>query len=647
MSAVAIVGDGQLADCAGENLAGECAVIRLTGFEEGVPLEADLILLLKDEWRPEEYEEAERTLRQAGVPWIGGYVAFDKGVVGPLVTPGKPGCSQCADARRLAAGHDFGDNREPLMSLFAHGVVPRDPAASDWGILQMGFLVAREARNVLTGAPARTDEAVYRIDLKTLESTRHRFLPNPQCPYCGGLPEDSPEGARIEMQPRPKLDADSYRVRPLGRELTDALAADYLDERTGILRGKYLDLDSTFANVSFWQPTLTGPEWSGGRGHSYEQSGYTAMLEGLERYCSLTARGKRTAVAGSYRQFADRALDPRKAGLYEAEQYEQPDFPYEPFDDDLVLNWVWGYSFGKGRPILVPEQLAYYTASGGESFVMESSNGCALGSSLEEAIFHGILEAAERDSFLMTWYARLPIPRLDPESAGDPELSHMVNRLRATEGYETLLFNATTENRIPAVVAVLRNTRPTGANLVCSAGAHPDPVRAAKGAICEAAGHVGYLSERLKRERDEIALMLDDPSLVGTMEDHAALYSHPQAEERFAFLLKSSAPPRAFGEQFERRKRSADLTDDLKSTIAVFRELGLDVIVVDQTAPEIARIGLHVVKVLIPGLLPMTFGHQLRRLNGLERLYRIPTVLGFAKQPLTAGRLNPYPHPFF
>ena len=57
----------------------------------------------------------------------------------------------------------------------------------------------------------------------------------------------------------------------------------------------------------------------------------------------------------------------------------------------------------------------------GEGFVYETSNGCALGGSLEEAIFHGIMEVVERDSFLLTWYAKLPLPRLDLSSANDQE----------------------------------------------------------------------------------------------------------------------------------------------------------------------------------------------------------------------------------
>ena len=45
------------------------------------------------------------------------------------------------------------------------------------------------------------------------------------------------------------------------------------------------------------------------------------------------------------------------------------------------------------------ESIAYYSLGHRDAYVYETSNGCANGGSLEEAIFHGILEIVERDAF--------------------------------------------------------------------------------------------------------------------------------------------------------------------------------------------------------------------------------------------------------
>ncbi|MDF2661556.1 MAG: bacteriocin biosynthesis protein SagD, partial [Paenibacillus sp.] len=338
---------------------------------------------------------------------------------------------------------------------------------------------------------------------------------------------------------------------------------------------------------------------------------------------------------------------PVKVGLYSNEQYARPDFPFEPFDPDARIDWVWGYSFLQERPILVPETLAYYSSGFGGGFVQEGSNGCALGGSLEEAILHGILEVAERDAFLMTWYAKLPLPRLDPDSADDLELGLMIERMRAVAGYEVHLYNMTMENTIPGVWALAKSGNPGKLNLICAAGAHIDPVRAAKSAVHELAGMLFMLQETFEVTRKETERMYDDPSLVLRMKDHAMLYGLPQSEERLQFLLDTDRPVQTFHEGFGRKASAhADLTDDLKDLLHIFRQLNLDVIVVDQSSPEIVRNGLHCVKVLIPGMLPMTFGHHLTRLTGLQRVYRVPMELGYTERPMTDARLNPHPHPF-
>ena len=140
--------------------------------------------------------------------------------------------------------------------------------------------------------------------------------------------------------------------------------------------------------------------------------------------------------------------------------------------------------------------------------------------------------------------------------------------------------------------------------------------------------------------------MLEDSSMVHQMEDHGMLYGLPQAEERLQFLLDDNRPLQTFDKEFKWKARHTDLTNDLQDILQVFRQLNLDVIVVDQTTPETIRNGLHCVKVLIPGMLPMTFGQHLTRVTGLERVLKVPMELGYAKQPLTLEQLNPHPHPF-
>ncbi|MGD8189330.1 TOMM precursor leader peptide-binding protein [Brevibacillus ginsengisoli] len=644
-SVVMIVGEGLLANYVCGALSDQYQVVRQPDLQAGVSKEISLALLLNDAWNPSVHQEAEEVFQSSGIAWLRGFVSFGEGIVGPLVRPGTPGCSQCADLRQLMAGRDRKEMWELQQRLEEYGGMFHDAWASHSGLLQMTHLLVAEAQRVLTGGQARTEGRVFFIHLQTLKSSLHFFLPEPSCKACGQLPDDSSLAASISLQPNTKINVDSYRCRPMN-ELKKVLNKDYFDHRIGFLNGKMRDLMSTFADVSVNLPLFRGDESTAGRTHCYAVSEATAILEGLERYCGMTPRGKRTVIHDSFRNLADQALDPVKVGLHTKEQYEIPGFPFTPFDPDRPINWVWGYSFLQERPILIPESLAYYSLGCGQGLVYETSNGCALGGSLEEAIFYGILEVVERDSFLMTWYAQLPLPRLDPYSANDQELRLMVERLQAVAVYDVYLFNATMENGIPSVWTLAKNRKQKGVNLICAGGAHPDPVRAVKSSLHEVAAMLLSLDEKLETNREEYERMLQDPFLVRKMEDHSMLYALPEAEVHLQFLLNENRPLRTFEEEYKQSVKHADLTDDLKDILQSFCQLNLDVIVVDQTTPEILRNGLHCVKVLIPGMLPMTFGHHFTRVTGLERVLHVPVELGYTKEPLTFEQLNPHPHPF-
>lgn len=642
---VVIIGEGLLADCVSEELSAQYLVIRHPNFEAGVPEATNLVLVLHDAWNPSEHQKAEEVLQPTGIPWLRGFVSFGEGVVGPLVHPGAPGCSQCADMRRLMAGRDRKEMQEIQKRLKEQGGIFRDAWASRTGLLQMAYLIVAEVERMFQGSTNHTEGKVFLINLNTLKSSLHSFLSNPLCSVCGGLPDDLATMARISLKPSPKISSDSYRCRSID-DLNKVLVKDYLDPKTGFLNDKMYDLVTPFADVGVNLPLMMGDEGVAGRTHSYAVSELTAILEGLERYCGLAPSGKRTVIHDNFRNLEGQALNPFEVGVHEKEQYSQPGFPFKPFDPDCSMNWVWGYSFLQERPILVPELLAYYSLGCGQGFVYETSNGCALGGSLEEAIFHGILEVVERDSFLMTWYAQMSIPRLDPYSSNDQELELMIDRVRAVAGYEIYLFNSTMEHGIPSVWAFAKNRKQKGLNIICAAGAHPDPVRAVKSSVHELAGMMLTLDEKFEKNQEEYMRLLHDSSLVQKMDDHGMLYGLQQAEERLRFLLDDNRPLRTFAEEFKWKTRHSDLTKDLQDIIQVFRRLNLDVIVVDQTTAETIRNGLHCVKVLIPGMLPMTFGHHLTRLTGLERVLRVPMELGYVDQPLTLEQLNPYPHPF-
>ncbi|MEC3884653.1 TOMM precursor leader peptide-binding protein [Halobacillus sp. HZG1] len=643
---ITAVGEGVLLDHVVKELKAHYEVTCIRSLEMPVPENTDLLLVLEDGWNPASSIMGEKIAREYGIGWLRGFVAFGEGVIGPFVTPDSAGCSQCADVRRIMTGSDREDLWNIQHTLLEGAQARQDEWVSRNGIQQMACVICHEVNLWSEGKRVRTDQAVHLVNMRTLENSRHLFLPDSQCPMCSSLVDDSPLLAEMTLKPSMKISEDSFRSRSM-EELSTFLTKDYLDPRTGLLNHKMIDFETPFADVIVNLPLMNGNEGSAGRTNSYAVSEKTAILEGLERFCGMDPKGKRTKVYDCYSNL-ESALHPLDVGVHSAEQYAEKGFPFTPYHPDKKMNWVWGYSLLKNTPILVPERLAYYSMGCGGGYIFETSNGCAIGGSREEAIFHGMLEVLERDSFLMSWYAELPLPRIDPRSSGDQELHMMIDRMKEIAGYDLYLYNATMEHGIPCILTIIKKSIvDTGdLNMICAAGAHLDPVKAVKSAVFESVGMIEPLNKEFKKNKENYVKMLHDSSLVKKMDDHGMVYGLPEAEERLGFLLNQDRPLQSFEEAFQMKPTHPDLTEDVKGLLEVFRELNRDVIAVDQTSSELARNGLHCVKVLIPGMLPMTFGHHLRRLEGLNRVLEVPKKLGYTNRHLTPGELNPYPHPF-
>jgi ribosomal protein S12 methylthiotransferase accessory factor len=186
--------------------------------------------------------------------------------------------------------------------------------------------------------------------------------------------------------------------------------------------------------------------------------------------------------------------------------------------------------------------------------------------------------------------------------------------------------------------------------LACSAGAHLDPERAVSGALSELGPILTDLIGRYPDMAERSRAMAGDPSLVAVMDDHSTLYASHEASSRLDFLTGSSQS-RTFADLKARYGTAKgfendDLTDDLTEMVRRLWERGLEVVVVDQTTPEHRAGGFRCVKVIVPGTLPMTFGHHNRRIYGLPRLFEVPRLLGYRDQALQPHEVNPHPHPF-
>lgn len=538
---------------------------------------------------------------------------------------GEQGCIRCFRLWRLHGWRRAAAER-PSARLDAP-ILP--PMGRTW----IASLIASVAADV--GRPAPPLSGMRCASLSTLTVSDHPYLPHPDCDLCS-----SSRPAALLDDPAGPI--EGYRAERLER-LGDEAMPLLLDPRCGLVRklsrsGRTRFLSITRAELHpFEDPSLL--EYGYGRSGRSGDDSVAAALEALERFCGMAPRNRPELVTGSFAQLRARAADPESFVLHSPEQRDEPGFALTPYSPETVYDWVRGHSVRRQGPVLVPLQLAYYDLGPndrirGGRFVQEVSNGCAAGSSPVEAALHGLLEAVERDSFLTAWYSCRPLRRVDFEGCHDPFVRALVARIAAEELELDILDLRCGIEAASFAVRIADPSGRLGPFLAFAAGAHLDPAAALRGALAEAVTQFGRHDEEVRRtRRARAAALLADPSQVRRMEDHSAQGWSADVLGKRGFAV-SPEPPLRWEELAALPSGPVDLAAVFSRLAASALQHCDDVIVVDQSFPGLP---VNCVKVLAPGLLPITFGHRYRRISKA----RLEKISGRARAPA-----DPTPHMF-
>ncbi|PZG91133.1 cyclodehydratase [Streptomyces sp. NTH33] len=575
-------------------------------------------------------------------------------MVGPWPTKGRAGCADCL--RRRWQGVRSVGLREGLELRGGTREAGPWPYRVPFAAQAVAALIARLGA-ASTGRAPRDDRRpfpdVWLVDLENLTVRHHPLVPEPDCPGCGTPEPVTADSAALVLRSAPKYRPGVSRVRPVdayGLQV-DAFAnphwgavgpsvvCDVTSPTTSATVGCFSSRSGDYLRETFW----------GGHADTYHASTRIGLLEGLERFAGMRARGRALTLTASLDELGPDAVDPRETGLY-TDDFHRANPWVPPFTPDRPIPWEWGWSLRDARPVLVPSRLVYYSIpTAGDNFVFECSNGCAIGGCLEEAVLGGLLELVERDSFLNGWYGAARLPRIDLGTVGSPTAAAMAERA-ALQGYDVHVFDNRIDLAIPAVtvVGVRRDGGP--GTLSFAAAASLDPRSAVEGALSEVLSYIPHLARQTAERRGELDAMADDFFLVRHLKDHPQLYGLPRmAECARGYLEPSEARP--FDEVYrdwERhgRPRAGDLRDDVAVVRDELVRAGHDVVVVDQTSPEQERMGLRTVSTVVPGLLPIDFGWNRQRALLMPRLRTALRRGGHRDRDLTDAEIRRAPHPF-
>jgi ribosomal protein S12 methylthiotransferase accessory factor len=433
-------------------------------------------------------------------------------------------------------------------------------------------------------------------------------------------------------------------------------ASRMVSSRVGIVQqvsnGVHLAQDpATFAmgvmagDISRYTDTVNSSKGGGG-GDSLIGALAATLGEAAERYC-MFFYDKSEMVFAPYNEIAADAVSPDYLRLYSRHQIEGlgPNARVRYFDNDLPVRWVWGYSLTEERPRLVPASLVYMNYQFGDSEPVigrNASSGLAANLTVEEAILNAILEIVERDAFTICWLSKRPGRKIIVDDEG------LQGFLRQRFHFdhpkvETIIHDITLDVPIPSLFCVIKRPTELGPTVCVGSTSRLDPKQALRKCFFEAGQGIPYMRYLLSQLKD----WEPSPDFMDlTAFDHHCVFYLKRPDlvpEAFAFLdeVDGTIPLSSVTDQSTGR-----VLGDVQRCVELLKLAGLEVIVVEITTPDIRDIGMRVVRVLIPGMVPLHGVYKFPFL-GSKRLAQFP-MRGSSNQGNGQGpqEFNKYPHPF-
>ncbi|AEB09114.1 YcaO-like family protein [Desulfobacca acetoxidans] len=302
-----------------------------------------------------------------------------------------------------------------------------------------------------------------------------------------------------------------------------------------------------------------------GKGSTPEQAEASALMELVERFSFFSFMHQADFLYATPNSLGPESVSFKTLArsLFDvSEEAEQVKAIYR----DWPLHFTSAVSLTYGHPVLLPIHWFY---------LINEYNGPAAGNTLEEAVLQGLCEVVERHVGSVISHGRLFTPVIDPASVQDPAAVELLEKFRR-QGIVIHLRDFSLDTGIPTVGVLAYDpaTFPEASEIIFTAGTTPDPEKSLVRALTEVAQLAGDFNKRT--------------SYRPTLPKYENLTE--------ASYLTAPGPMRPI-------RSLPQLADDnikveIERCVATLTRLGLEVLVVDVTHPQIR---IPVVYVIAPG----------------------------------------------
>jgi len=601
------------------------------------PDEADIAVLIVHDYLQPEIASFDKS--RQGKPWMLLRPSGAQSWIGPFFEPGKTACYSCLAQRikhnRVEASYSLA---QEASTLPFHAMLGSTRQVA-WNLAATELL-----KRIVLGESRALEGKLLTFDQIQTSMQSHCVHKLSACLLCGE--KKSPASPLLTLTDKNQGEYSTQGFRVTSPEETLQKFSPLVSPITGVV--KYLEKVEQPGQPSLHVYT-SGTNWavsdpasnpslstlralSGGKGTSEMAAKAGSLCESLERASGVYCEGD-IQLCATYREIEQDAIDPRTVLLFSEQQYQNrgvlnPQAHHfskisEPFPEDRTINWSALYSLTEKRIKYYPTACCYFKGNDPNWRPRADSNGCAAGNCIEEAILQGFFELVERDSVALWWYNRLKRPFVDLESFANPYIATLIRDYK-NMGREMWVLDITSDLGIPSFVALSRLTQGSEERIFLGFGTHLDAEIGILRALTEMNQFLAsskYLEEARESHTEQEKI---DHQVIDTWMKTATIQNQPYVAKHH--LSKRSSDYAKW--------ESCNLLDAILHCQSIVERLGMELLVLNQTRPDIA---LPVVRVIVPGL-----RHFWPRFAP-GRLYDVPVKMGWISTPTLEHELNPIP----
>lgn len=323
----------------------------------------------------------------------------------------------------------------------------------------------------------------------------------------------------------------------------------------------------------------------------------------------------------------ENAINPEDIIRFHPRQYRLKRFPFKPFDAKTKYEWTEGHDEINGLEVYILADCVYFPYFPKRPYyAYANSSGVAAHPDRQKAIEIGTLELVERDSFMIAYLTRMPLPTIIKKTL-PVNFQKRIAEIQKT-GFRIWIKDYSLD--LSPSVCIIAQNKKLGCT-TCAACSSFDIEEAVNHALAEIEAFVFF---RLQSKKEEFI----KPSDVVMPIDHGNLYNQRQYFRRADFLMYS--------------KKMISFSEIGKTSAKSWSEL-LDIFLAKKwrllTVPLVlsdkygGNGNLHIIRSIVTGIVPMTFGYR-QEPGGVERLYTIAYEFGGVS--LSYANITKFPHPF-